>query len=67
MLIDDNQEKSNPRIAFRTPSCSNIFFHTKPTDTGAKTHGKNIIDLTTTEYLKFPKKINMESINAIPV
>ena len=67
MLIVDSQEKSNPRMAFRTPSCSNIFFHTSPTETGAKTHGKNIIDLTKTEYLKFPKKINTESISAIPV
>ena len=66
-LTDDNHEKSKPKIALRTPSCSSIFFQTKPTETGAKTQGKNIIDLIKTENLKFPKKINIESIKAIPV
>ena len=66
-LTEDNHEKSKPKIAFRTPSCSSIFFHTKPTETGAKTHGKKMIDRIKTENLKLPKKINIESISAIPV
>ena len=65
--MDDSQEKSNPKIVFNTPYCSNIFFQTKPTDTGAKTQGKNIIDLTNVENLKLPKKIRIDSINAIAV
>ena len=63
----DSQEKSRPIIVFKTPSCSKIFFQTNPTDTGARTQGKNIIDLTSVENLKFPKKIRIDSINAIAV
>jgi hypothetical protein len=66
-LIEDNQEKSRPKIALSTPSCSNIFFQTKPTDTGANTHGKKIIDLTSVENLKLPKKIKIDNIKAIAV
>ena len=66
-LTDDNHEKSKPKIAFRTPSCSSIFFQTKPIDTGAKTQGKNIIDLITTANLKIQKTNNIDSIKAIPV
>ena len=66
-LIEDSHEKSKPKIEFNTPSCSSIFFHTKPTETGAKTQGKNIIERIKTENLKLPKKINMERIKAIPV
>ena len=66
-LIEDNHEKSNPKIALSTPSCSNIFYKTKPTDTGASTQGKNIINLTSVENLKFPKKINIDNIKAIAV
>ena len=43
--MDESQEKSKPKIAFKTPSCSSIFFHTRPTETGANTQGKKIIDL----------------------
>ena len=39
----------------------------KPTETGAKTQGKNIIERIKIENLKLPKKINMERIKAIPV
>ena len=63
----DSQEKSRPIIVFKTPSCSKIFFQTNPTDTGANTHGKNIIDRIKVEYLKFPKKIKIANNNAIPV
>lgn len=66
-LTLDNHEKSMPIMLFSTPSCSNIFFHTNPTETGANTHGKNIMDLTNVEFLKFPKKINIESSRAINV
>ena len=50
-----------------TPSCSKIVFQTNPTDTGARTHGKNITDLTKVEFLKFPKKIKTDNIKAIAV
>ena len=66
-LTEDNHEKSKPNIEFNTPSCSSIFFHTSPTETGARTHGKKIIERIKTENLKLPKKINIESIKAIPV
>ena len=66
-LIEDNQEKSKPKIAFKTPSCSSIFFQTNPTETGANTHGKKIIERIKTENLKLPKKINIDNSKAIPV
>ena len=65
--MDESQEKSKPKIAFKTPSCSSIFFHTRPTETGANTQGKKIIDRIKTENLKLPKKINIDNIKAIPV
>ena len=53
--------KSKPKIAFKTPSCSSIFFHTKPTETGAKTQGKNIIERIKTENLKLTQKVALEN------
>ena len=51
-LTEDSHEKSRPKMAFNTPSCSRIFFQTSPTETGANTQVKNIIDRIKTEYLK---------------
>ena len=47
-----------------TPSCSRIFFHTNPTETGANTQGKNIIERTKTENLKFFQNVNILTIHS---